>query len=286
MIASPVILLAAIGVQARTYTDNYEFPRYSAHLERDIRAYTDVLRLSEMVNEADGSIAHANLVRQAARAWIEQSRCGKLKPLEPEFLSDAMNEGVKSQIFTASMGLCSDLMVQARDLARRGEYDAAANDLTLATELVQCLKYSDLVSVSAIATRQRGILRMVREYMPNLNRETKENIVARLVRVEESEKHVEPLLERSRGLFVQAKREESNDMNPDNFAKLVRDATPSDPNAIQVLAETPLHPNHSTLKSWNKKWSETRYVQVNVQLQRQVNRELIRDLRNQLALSK
>ncbi|MBX3117635.1 MAG: hypothetical protein KF784_01105 [Fimbriimonadaceae bacterium] len=282
MIASPVIMLAAVGVQTRTYHDDFEFARYSPHLEKKIRAYSGVMRAVELANDAEGTDSHPRLVRAAAAQWVQDSRSGELQPLEPEFLTDAINDGVKSQIYSACMGLCADLMVNARELSRQGEYDAAANDLVLATEVVQTLKYSDLTSVGAISTRQRGIFRMIGEYAPHLSAEVQKSLTERLARLEHSEKPVEPILERARGLFVKAKKQDADRIQSDSFAKLVQEAGPTDPNAIRVLAEPPVD-RREVPRNWNSNWSEGHYVVMTVDLQRQVNRELIQRLQNQLA---
>lgn len=282
MIASPVIMLAAIGVQTRTYHDDFEFPRYSAHLEKKIRAYSDVMRATEMANESEGGSDHAQLVRSAGLKWVQGARSGELQPLEPEFLTDAINEGVKSQIYAGCMSICADLMSSGRRLAREGDHDAAVQDLALATEVLQTLKYSDLISVGTISTRQRGILRLIREYAPHISSDVAKKVSDRLARLERSEIPVQPILERARGLFAKAEKEVGENRAQDNLAKLVRTSGPTDPNAIEVFAEPPAD-GHVATRTWNSNWSEGKYVVMTVSLQRQINRELIRELQDQLA---
>ncbi len=278
MIASPVIILGSIGYQARTYQDDFDFQRYSARLEKKIWAYTDVIGKVELANGAYDRPEHPGLVRTAASSWIDQARKGKLTTLEPEYLEDSINEGVKAQIFSACMQLSSDLIDLSKDSQAAGNSDQAAKDLMMAVELLQGLKYSDLTSASTMSARQRGLFRLIRECMPAMSPNAKNEVAARLTRIEKSEQPVEPILERAKGLFARASKRNANRHENNAFAQLVQDAGISDPNAIRVLAETPSNPPKLADRSYNPNWKEGRYICISVAMQRNMTRELIRDL--------
>jgi hypothetical protein len=136
-----------------------------ADADARISAYVDVVRATEA---AEQSGANPTTYRSIAHDWASEAKEGKLKPLLPQGAEDTMNSGVKAQILASAKLICKKLRTASDAEAKQMRYASAAKDLVLAMQVLQPIRYSDIVTVAVVGSQQRQLMRKLQSLWPNL----------------------------------------------------------------------------------------------------------------------
>jgi hypothetical protein len=188
LVFSPVILLAAIATNARTYSDAFVPVESNPSWDRKVYAYADIVHRAQTALEDPNS--DRNDYHRLAREWIGKCDGGQLKPIPPAFYEQFTMEGPRGDVIAACFGVSANLMRSSRPEARRGNWRLAADSLLTAAELSQCAKYFDFVTVSRAVLEQRRALELLE---PILDKLSKDDLKAVHQRVLELRDHQENL---------------------------------------------------------------------------------------------
>ncbi len=165
MVAAPAMLTAIIAVQARTSADPFEMEGEWGQSERNLQAYVPLMKEAQKFNQLSLSQLSRVDVRYWARRWISGATAGQLKPLQPAQFGDSVQEGVKGQVFRASMHVVGGLNFGFQG---RRDYSGMASDLLLATQVLQVLKFSDIDSLAYCTANQKHYIDRLCRLMPKL----------------------------------------------------------------------------------------------------------------------
>jgi hypothetical protein len=157
MVVSPLLLLASIAIQARTFVDDFEFEAYDAETQRHLTALVEPLNLAYSVRQAQGPEERIE-ARRVAQRWIELAEEGSIRPLPPQYVADTMISGVRHQIVRSQARLVEVLAAHSAQAQSEGKPLEAAEDLSLAFRITGLMKYSDLASAGFWATSQRRLV--------------------------------------------------------------------------------------------------------------------------------
>lgn len=200
LVLSPLVLIAGIAVHARTATDPYEIPHYSAGLQARVTAFRQPVRWVAELERRRGEITLVEVVEIADRwiEWHEQGRIGPLPSIRP---GDTMREGAKLEIFQASERLMSELTRRARTAEEGDRPMLAAELLRKALQVSNVTKYSDLYSAGTIAMRQRTALNQLEGLAPKLSEDERVIVASQLEEALSDEQSIVPLVARARRQF-------------------------------------------------------------------------------------
>ena len=190
LLVSPLVLLGAITVHARTAVNAFEPTQYSPNMNSRIAAYIEPVRFVEKELYGGYYNADSYRVRQVGKMWRDLTLSGVLKALPPEAKDDNTRDGIKGQIRKAADELASGLQYVAKQEAKEKNYYQAAQDAVLALEAVQGIKYSDLYSVGMFSIRQEASVDMLNELAPKLQEHERVLIQERLDRIQRREKPI------------------------------------------------------------------------------------------------
>ena len=151
MLCSPVLFLGAIGIGTRTNHTRFRPVEMGPSECAQLYAYVPYMNLADRAGCDESA-------EEAAQAWVEATRAGKLVPLAPACADDNSGDGPRTQVLNGLMTLESKLRTHAMELAAQGKRDAAAEDYALDYELSQTMKYSDFMIASLAAFEERRVL--------------------------------------------------------------------------------------------------------------------------------
>ncbi len=210
MVAAPFILMTAIAVNSRTYNDGWSTLEAGPELNERIGAYVEPARAVAALQWKGQNLATDQEVRDVANQWVIGAKLGKLKPLIPAHFGDSTEFGVKEQILSANTTLARRMQIVARNDLLDGRPLLAARDLTLTIKLCDVLKYSDLISLSALSSEQIRTLKLIDEIGPKLDRTVVRSVISELERSRGQTRQLVEMLVKSRNLYsTQADREGS-----------------------------------------------------------------------------
>ena len=171
ILIAPSLMMMGVAAQSKpTYVD-FDVIASNADADKRITAYIDVVRDTEKVTK--GPKADPLAVRKVAQKWVSQSKQGKLLRLVPEAATDIITNGVKGQILDCTRGITRHLATYAESQARKGDFDGAAGSLTLAMEVLQPIRYSDVVSVAVTGSIQHRLMRQLEPIWDKVQPNTK-----------------------------------------------------------------------------------------------------------------
>lgn len=174
MALAPAVLMAGIGVHARTYVDPFDWPAVESD-NQITRAYIPlVVRTRDLLASRENEDRSA--IRAIAEDWSKGGRSGELKPLVPIGLEEVSMTGNKSKILDANNHLARRLIGIADHEIQSGNYDRASKDLILAADASICLKYSNFLSLYRISLAQNSILRRIEMVYPFVNVEARSRL--------------------------------------------------------------------------------------------------------------
>lgn len=189
-LVSPLVLLGAITVHARTAVNAFEPTQYSPTMNSRIAAYIEPVRFVEKELYGGYYNADSYRVRQVGKMWRDLTMSGVLKALPPEAKDDNTRDGIKGQIRKAADELASGLQYIAKQELKGGNYYLAAQDAVLALEAVEGIKYSDLYSVGMFSIRQEASVDLIRQIAPKLEEHERALLQERLDRIQGREKPI------------------------------------------------------------------------------------------------
>jgi hypothetical protein len=164
LVVAPVVLMAGIGVHARTYVDPFEWPNLGQDHQR-ISAYVPYLIKSQDLawRRAADSEAQA---RRLAMILIEGKRSGKLTPLIPVTADELTPHGQKANVYESAT-MVSRFLISRADLhIAAGDHQEAITNLVLASESLSPLKYSEFTSLFRCTLQQGNILHRFEKIYP------------------------------------------------------------------------------------------------------------------------
>lgn len=190
MVASPVILLASIGIYARTYEDPFVMVQSSEGATAQLMAYAEPIRMAE--REFGYELGYFTLEgsRKVAAEWVRAYRAGEIGPLVFERNGDSVREGPKALVMQTADRLAASLifggeheMVQSRR--------SSVNDILLGYEVASILKFSDLHSLGRCSMRQRSALRILMEHAETMSKDERREVAAALRRIPDDPHNLE-----------------------------------------------------------------------------------------------
>lgn len=163
MVLSPLILLLALAVEARTSQPTFSVAAYSRKANSQLRAF------HPLVAETAATLRGPRRAdpRIIAKRWIEGFESGLLQLPTPEYLFDTSREGCKGDISFAIDLIGSSLDSKYHEsLAESPEVSIEC--LELALKLYAKVKYWDVQSVGYISMRERAFLSEVAQTVDRL----------------------------------------------------------------------------------------------------------------------
>lgn len=154
---SPVILLAALAVHARTYEDPFVPQSTDPSQQSRILSFRPlVIDTSQaLLHQADGT--QILVLMDRWKQAINQSKVGRLIPVGSD---DLCTEGAKGEIFQSSAQLSTYLMSLGQKEADTNP-GRALDYYKAALENSELLKYMDLVSVRSAVLNERRAVRLM-----------------------------------------------------------------------------------------------------------------------------
>lgn len=182
MVASPVILLASIGVYARTYEDPFVMVQSSEEATAHLMAYAEPIRMAE--REFGYDLGHFTLEgsRKVAAEWVRAYRAGEIGPLVFERNGDSVRDGPKALVMQTADRLAASLIFGGEHEMVRSRR-SSVNDILLGYEVASILKYSDLHSLGQCSMRQRSALRILMEHAETMSEDERRKVAAALRRI-------------------------------------------------------------------------------------------------------
>lgn len=168
MVATPIVFMAAMGVQSRTFAPNYQFVQGDAAHEAKVYAYLQPFKRAKasIIRLDTPSLVNC---RTEARQWVNLSKKGLLTPIEPVAYEDSPTEGPKGQLVRMVQLMSSVLAWGARQERDAGNIDQSVKDAVLGIQIAQVLKYSDFQTLSAMGMCQRRGIGILMETLPQCN---------------------------------------------------------------------------------------------------------------------
>ena len=167
MAVAPVVLLAGIGIHARTYVDLYEWPETTEDHAR-VNAYVGVS--TEALNWLYyRHTATEDKARKIAKLMIDGERAMTLRPLQPRNVDEFMTAGVKGKVIELGQSPARRLLEFSSQRIQEGDPIGAARNLQLASDSLNVFKYSNFMTLFRISLLQGQILRKIEEVYPKLS---------------------------------------------------------------------------------------------------------------------
>ncbi len=173
--------MAGIGIHARTYVDPYEWPDTQLDHQRT-NAYVPIA--TESIDRLYSTKRPAEAdIQKLANLWIDGYRSGKLKPLTPIDATELTSAGTKSKIFDTS-GMISRQLVRISDeQIESGNMESAATNLTLASDVLNSLKYSDFMYLFRTTLQQHNVLTRFEQIYGRLNASQRKQVNGCMMRM-------------------------------------------------------------------------------------------------------
>ncbi|MFQ3586582.1 MAG: hypothetical protein SNJ74_07760 [Fimbriimonadaceae bacterium] len=201
MVASPVILLASIGVHARTYEDPFVMVQSSEAADAQLMAFAEPVRMAE--REFGYELGHFTLEgsRKVGKEWVRAFRAGEIGPLVFERNGDSVREGPKALVMQTADRLAAALIFGGEHemaQSRRSSVD----DILLGYEVAAILKFSDLHSLGRCSMRQRSALRILMEHAEDMGKAERRRLAAALRRIPDDPRSLERITRMARAFLT------------------------------------------------------------------------------------
>lgn len=178
---SPAVLMAGIGIHARTYVDPFDWPSAAEDHIRTSAYIPLVVETENLLSDSSGS-SQSEAPRLAAK-WIEGARYGDLKPLVATNLDENPAAGNKGKVISANYQLARTLIQLSDSEIAAGKYRRAAASLTLASDSLNCIKYSSFLSLYRVTLAQHSILARIESLYQKASPETQKELVLAMQRM-------------------------------------------------------------------------------------------------------
>lgn len=179
--AAPAFLMGGIGVHARSYVDPFEWP---SALEDHARTQAYIPLVIETQARLKGEHADIGLeASQIAAKWITGAEIGALKPLPPLFLDEDSSLSCRGRVINTSYMLGRTLIDVADKEIEAGNFDKAAEHLMLASDSLNCLKYSSYISLYRVSLSQFSVLRRMESVFLRVSSERRKDLVLTMQRI-------------------------------------------------------------------------------------------------------
>lgn len=176
MVASPLVAILIIGVNARREPVLYRTQGYPEAQNARVGAFVEPVR---QVRQA--LARRAGSVQTAGAIWCARFSAGELGDLPRLLADDDFSRGVKAQIMAVRNDLFLRVFDEAHEARRGREPERAAAAFVLAAEIATTLKYSDLDTVRESAVRQVSALKRLCELWPNVSQNRRAELRPRLL---------------------------------------------------------------------------------------------------------
>lgn len=163
MVLSPLILLLALAVEARTSQPTFSVAAYSRKANEQLKKF------QPLVAESLAGLRGPKRAdpRTIARKWISGFESGELQLPSPEYLFDTSREGCRGDISFAIDLICGALDSKYHESLPNSPSESI-ECLELALRLYSKIKYWDVQSVGYISMRERAFLSEVAQSIDNL----------------------------------------------------------------------------------------------------------------------
>lgn len=212
---SPALVVGAVCVQTRFFSDPFQALSYSASEQSAETAYIqpvkDALRLDAVASPAPAQI------RRVAQEWLDGSRTGSLKPLLPVSSEDSMASQIKSEIYGANGELIDHLTQLAHSEEEQGDMLTASRDLQLGLDVAEVIKNCDAYTLANLSRREAHLVRVAVGLAPKLSVNGRKELAEHLADISAKQEVVERLARVEKlNLDSNIQRMASNDVNAAN----------------------------------------------------------------------
>jgi len=202
MLVAPVALMAGIGVHARSYEDPFQFPDSGAD-HRRINAYIPlVIETKQKVTEF-GTTSEA-VDRDLAKKWLAAKESGELQPLSPVGTDEFVPTGIKGKILECQLQVSKRLIQFAQQRRERGQNAAALQNLVLASNVANIMKYSNFNTFFRCTLMQSHAISQLDKVFDDLNEDEQKTAVATIREIRDHHGKLGIMANRARKIVIDA----------------------------------------------------------------------------------
>lgn len=201
MLATPFVVMLALGVQARTSPSDFEPYTYSDNLQTRLLAYGDALRYAESKGIRPGHTSSLEMYEVVAAEWVRRAEAGVLKELPAENALDTVRDGVKSEIRSTLINLSNGLNREVRELPDDA-IERRLRAFELSNRLHQLIRYNDHYAIGYVAARNQVWLDTLRPFVSKLNANQLQRLEAAVTTSAPDPRRLEAMMRRAERLFV------------------------------------------------------------------------------------
>ncbi len=205
LVIGPLLFVGSIAIRARIGIQQWDFPACTHKQEDDISAYRRVACDALQFRDIRFGKVDRTKLRTVAQSWVEGRRLGILKPLTPAFLGDSIREGVKQQIRQAAGVLVCHLQDIGKLELQSGRPRRACEDILLAMQVSEVLKYSDPYAVALAGIEQRTSIKILDSVAPKLAPFDRGELAVRLEQLRKEQGSLDSMVRLMRQLYRQSK---------------------------------------------------------------------------------
>lgn len=188
---SPAMLMGGIGIHARIYVDPFEWPNLDQDQQR-IKAYIP-LAVETQDKLENRSLAYQSVAPALATRWVDGFRSGALEPLMATTPEENPGAGTKGKVMSINYRLARILIQSADEEIESGNYGQASKVLALASDTLNCFKYSNFLSLYRITLAQHSVLSRLETVYPKVPYETQKELAKVMLRMQADEGRVRRL---------------------------------------------------------------------------------------------
>lgn len=200
LVASPLIMLLGISLEARLTSPSFEPYSYSAIAQHHILSYRPFVARAKHLRR-NGNLETEELARRLAQDWIAAWNRGDLRPLEMQNIYDSSRDGIKGQISESVDRVVASLAGSAK---RQWETDpeASLRDLEMGLAVLGTVKYFDVHSVGYVSMRERALLAQLHDQAGRLDGRQRNRVCRLLERIDHDPAKLDELVHDADNLYV------------------------------------------------------------------------------------
>jgi hypothetical protein len=214
MVLSPILYIGSLALRARTHVNVFEFTACTQKQHHAISAYQPFVTEAAPFRSMYPRDLNRPALRQVAKSWISGSKSGDLQPLLPVHIHDFVRDGIKQEVYRSADLMVMHLMTIAKYEVKEGKADQAAEDLVLAMQLAEVLKYSDPYAVAHSGMQQRSALGHIQEYLPFMSQQAIERCREQLIAVRVQQQPLDHLVRWMRQLYNAERIRQGHEASP------------------------------------------------------------------------
>lgn len=188
---SPAILMAGIGIHARAYVDPFDWPSV---VEDHFRtsAYIPLVVETQNLLANPSDVSRSEVPRLAAK-WVDGAKSGHLRPLVATTLDENPSAGNKGKVISVNYQLARCLVKYSDSEIAAGNYHRAATNLVLASDSLNCVKYSNFLSLYRVSLAQHNILVRIRIVYSKATPQTRKILAQAMLRMNSDDESADRL---------------------------------------------------------------------------------------------